>query len=204
MSVILCKQLKVSPAMPAAPKSSPCAQTSWDTEPTPSLAAKHTHWQQWCQEAAPTCFPLLTWVCLCTCGKEEGGYACIINSEHALPGGHPHTVMENLTSGWQSWWSSKEGALVSAAIRLSSAFLPNVCPHSSPLWRGCQSSSLQHIPTTACSHRFLEQGKAKQILHSPIVPLVYLADSRYVPHIWSTANQADVLSQEIHVFLSNV
>lgn len=112
--------------------------------------------------------------------------------------------MENLTSGWRSRWSFNERALVSASIRISSAFLPNVCPHSSPVWRRCQSASLQHIPTTACSHRFFKQGKAKQILHSPIAPCMHIADSRYVPYIRSTANWADTISQEIYVSLSNI
>lgn len=130
--------------------------------------------------------------------------ACVIYFQCALPGGDPHTVMENLTSGWRSRWNFDERAPVSASIRISSAFLPNVCPHSSPAWYRCQSASLQHVPTTARSHRFFKQGKAKQILHNSITLHMYLAGSGYVPYLQPTANQADMISQEIYVSLSNI
>lgn len=140
---------------------------------------------------------------LSSCVGQRRGCTCVIYFQCALPGGDPHTVMENLTSGWRSRWNFNERAPVSASIRISSAFLPNVCPHSSPAWRRCQSASLQHIPATACSHRFFEQGKAKQILHNSISPRMDLAGSGYVPRLQATGNWADVISQEIYVSLSN-
>lgn len=144
MPVILCKLLKVSPAMPAAPISSSCAQTCWDTEPTPSLAAEHSHWQQWCREAAPTRFPLLTWSVLVHMW-ERGGRIWMHNSFSACPAwrrpshgdGEPDIRLARLV-GFQG----KSSGVCCNQAQLS--FPLSVCPHSSALWRGCQSASPAH------------------------------------------------------------
>lgn len=167
MSVILCKLLKMNPAMPAAPVQSSCAQTSWDTEPTPSLAAEHTHWQQWCQEAAPTCFPLLTWSVYVHMW-ERGGRICMHNEFSACPAWRrPSRAMENLTSGWQSWWSSKERELW-CLLQLGSAQLSSWMFVLTALRCGVgararllSTSQRQHVPTD-----FWSRGKPNRF-HTP-------------------------------------